>query len=164
MAIVKVINNQYYDYSTVQKVVSYVWDEAKVLNGLIASNLLYCDSVAGITEQMKDVAQELGMDKGRLIQHIVVSYDPFYENWVSPEMAFSHLRLCLKVYCPHFQWLAVVHNDKEQFDMHIVINNVDLVTGKKFATDYETLCELCFGFQCISIGGRNVCFRPVYSS
>lgn len=160
MAMIKVVNNAYYDYDTdVQNVLNYVLTSKDVVGNYISSHLVYNIGIPGIVQQMKLAATQLGKNRGRVIQHLIISFDDFYESFVDDSYAYEIVSQFMRSAFGSFQWIFAIHrNEKENLHAHAIINNVNLQTGEKIDTYNESMELLCQELLFASRGDIKKCF------
>lgn len=98
--------------------------------------------------QFKNIRELYGKNNKILAHHYVQSFSP--DDNITPEMAFEiGNRLANKI-APGFQVIVSTHMDKGHIHNHIIINSVNMVTGKKFIANNSSLAfirnesdELC---------------------
>lgn len=160
MAMIKVVNNTYYHYNTdVKNVLNYVLTSKDLVRNHICSHLLYNVSVSALVRQMKLTATQLGKNKGRVIQHLIISFDNYYEDFVDASYAYEIILTFLRNAFGTYQWIFAIHrNENENLHGHVIINNVNLQTGKKIDTYNESMELLCQELFFASLGNIKKCF------
>lgn len=161
MAMIKVVNNAYYDYDTdVQNVLNYVLTSKDVVGNYISSHLVYNIGIPSVVQQMKLTATQLGKNKGRVIQHLIISFDDYYESFVDDSFAYEIVSRFMRSAFGSFQWIFGIHrNSKGNLHAHAIINNVNLQTGKKINTYNDTMEILCQELLFASLGNLKKCFH-----
>ena len=160
MAMIKVVNNFYYNYDTdVKKVLNYVFLSNDVVGNYISTHLIYNAGIPSIIQQMKLTATQLGKNKGRVIQHLIISFDDYYEDFVDAAYAYAIVARFLRSAFSPFQWTFAIHqNSKGNLHAHVIINNVNLQTGEKINTYNNAMEILCQELLFASLGDIKKCF------
>lgn len=161
MAMLKIVNNSYFNYDTdVYNVINYVLSSKDVVGNYTSSHLLYNVGIPGIVQQMKLAATQLGKNKGRVIQHLIISFDDFYESFIDDSYAYKIVSRFMMSAFGSFQWIFTIHrNEKENLHAHAIINNVNLQTGEKIDTYNESMEVLCQELLFASLGNIKKCFH-----
>ena len=161
MAMLKIVNNTYYNYDTdVFNVLNYVLSSKDVVANYTSSHMLYNVGIPGIVQQMKLAATQLGKNKGRVIQHLIISFDDFYESFIDDSYAYKIVSRFMMSAFGSFQWIFTIHrNEKENLHAHAIINNVNLQTGEKIDTYNESMELLCQELLFASRGDIKKCFH-----
>lgn len=154
MAIMKIVNNTYPDYNSVDNLFNYILNREHGWIGDIASNLLLTIDTSFIAEQMRKVSAFFGKDNRRLVRHMVISYDPYYENWISPEQRMHNIRECMEIYFPENQWMTAMHEKDDETHIHIVYNLTNVYTGEQLCEGGGFFEKLAYGFSCHGFMGN----------
>ena len=154
MAIMKIVNNTYPDYNSVDNLFNYILNREHGWIGDIASNLLLTIDTSFIAEQMRKVSAFFGKDNRRLVRHMVISYDPYYENWISPEQRMHNIRECMEIYFPENQWMTAMHEKDCGTHIHIVYNLTNVYTGEQLCEGGGFFEKLAYGFSCHGFMGN----------
>lgn len=116
--------------------IEYITKQEKT-KGLVTMFNCYGDE-KNITSQFKYIRQFFGKDKGVLAHHYCHSFS--HDDDVTPEQVHKiTLDLVQKIAGDNFQYVVATHSDKDHIHSHIVINSVNMVTGKKWLGNQTTL-------------------------
>lgn len=148
MAIMKIVNNSYSDYNSVANLLNYILSRKNGWVGDSGSNLLLLLDGFQIAEQMRKVSAFYGKDNRRLVRHMIISYSPYYENWVTAEQRFYNIYECMKMYFPGHQWIMGMHEKEGDTHIHIVYNLTDVYTGIQLSEGQDFFEQLSYGFTC----------------
>ena len=136
MATVKSIKGGIKADMHIANAIEYITKHEKT-KGLVTMFNCYGDE-KNITSQFKYTRQIFGKDKGVLAHHYCHSFSP--DDDVTPEQVHKlTLDLVQKIAGDNFQYLIATHSDKDHIHSHIVINSVNMVTGKKWLGNQTTL-------------------------
>lgn len=100
-----------------------------------------CDGTSSeITDDFKNVRTMFNQDKGILCHHYYQSFPKKEE--ITPEQAHEFAKEFAKKAWPDFQVIISTHIDRDHIHSHFIVNNVNLVTGKKFSDNKKSLAQL----------------------
>ena len=130
MANLIIVNQKYDDIHVYGRLLNYILNPEKVLSGCIGSQFIYNNGIMGMACQMKDTAQYYGADTGRLLSHMVVSFDSAEEGWID---CWKALHIVAMAVCRCFsgQVVLAAHENTEHIHVHIILSNVEIHSGKK---------------------------------
>ncbi len=77
---------------------------------------------------MKPFNSSLGKDTGRRYIHFVISFDA----GVSSQLAFTIASESAEYFADEYQYILSVHNNTENVHAHVILNAVNVHTGKNF--------------------------------
>lgn len=126
MSIVKFANGKNRGNDALERGINYILDAEKTSSRYIASNGVGKTSAV---EDMKTVQQLLGKDTGRRYIHFVISFDA----GVSSQLAFTIASESAEYFADEYQYILSVHNNTENVHAHVILNAVNVHTGKKFS-------------------------------
>lgn len=116
--------------------IEYITKQEKT-NGLVSTFNCYGDK-KNIIAQFQYTRQIFGKDKGVLVHHYCHSFSP--DDDVTPEQVHKlTLDLMQKIAGNNFQYVVATHSDKNHIHSHIVINSVNMLTGKKWIDNQTTI-------------------------
>lgn len=116
--------------------IEYITKQEKT-KGLVSTFNCYGDK-KNIIAQFQYTRQIFGKDKGVLAHHYCHSFSP--DDDVTPEQVHKiTLDLVQKIAGDNFQYLVATHSDKDHIHSHIIINSVNMLTGKKWLGNQATL-------------------------
>lgn len=123
MAIVKFIASG----CPMNNIFPYVMNGEKTDDGALVSGI-GCSPESAL-EEFRFVKTKFGKNDGRQYYHIVQSFSP--EDKLTPETAHE-IGLKFAAFFPGFQIVVATHCDKEHLHNHLVMNSVNMETGKKY--------------------------------
>ena len=126
MSILKFVNGKNRGNDALERGINYILDSEKTSPHYITSNGADKTSAA---EDMKTVQQLLGKDTGRRYIHFVISFDA----GVSSQLAFTIASERTEYFADEYQYILSVHNNTENVHAHVILNAVNVHTGKKFS-------------------------------
>ncbi len=153
MAFAKIVDKPgYSDHDILEKVIRYITDPCKAIQGLIGGFNLLPLSAEFIIEQMEIVKIVWHKTEGKQIRHFIVSF-AYWEN-VSEIEAYRLAYYLAAYYADRYQIVYAVHEDKPNVHIHFIVNTVSYKDGLMYAEgkdDYTRLqeyifCELNTGF------------------
>jgi len=122
--------------STLSGIIDYVTNEKKTNRDLVSG--INCDQ-DNVKEQMECTKELYGKKGGRQYGHFVFSFAPGEK--VSPEKVHQlSIELAKKLFSGH-ECLIVTHIDKDTLHSHIIVNSVNMETGKKLHTTSKWLAN-----------------------
>lgn len=100
-------------------------------------------NVEGAIEQFRQVRQQHDFQKGRgEVMHLVQSWDEHDSKKMKPEEFNLMGRKLVEEYFKGHQFVVVTHTDTDHTHNHIVVNRVNMDTGKLIEKKYKHLHEL----------------------
>lgn len=148
MAVMKIVNNNYPDYSSIENLLGYILSREHGWIGNVGSNLMFSSDNIRMAEQMRKVSSFYGKDNRRLIRHMIISYDPYYESWISPEQRFYNVCCCMEIYFSKYQWIVAMHEKEGDVHIHIVYNMTNVYSGEQLHEGLDFFEQLSYGFSC----------------
>jgi len=131
MATFKVVgigqNGKYMDDTSRSDVIAYCFQPHKIPHSLIGGmgvNPLYA------AEEMVTLANSYNKDSGLRLRHWVISFSP--KEKVSLQMANAIGRQAIRFYGQTYQIIYAVHEDKNHPHIHVVMNSVSFLDGRKY--------------------------------
>lgn len=126
MSIIKFANGKNRGNNALERGINYILDSEKTSSEYITSNGVGKTSAV---EDMKTVQQLLGKDTGRRYIHFVISFDA----GVSSQLAFTVASESAEYFSDDYQYILSVHNNTKNVHAHVILNAVNVHTGKKFS-------------------------------
>lgn len=80
-------------------------------------------------QDMETIQALLGKNLGRRYIHLVISFD----KGVSEQLAYKVAEECAAYYSNEYQFVFALHTNTENLHAHIILNAVNVRTGKKFS-------------------------------
>ena len=151
MAILKVINNDYPDYNSVEHLISYVLDGANGFTGQLYSQHIYPLNSFAITRQMCYVSRFFGKDNRRLVRHIVIAYEDYLQEYIGVQNLLKNIWEFMLMYFPQNQWIIAPHEKDERIHVHIVYNLTNFYDCKQINESGGFFTQLAYGFSCHGI-------------
>lgn len=137
MLFVQIVKETYEKINDLRNVISYTFgDHCKC--GLYGAQGLLTGTAAEMCADVMKEKKEFSKDSGRMALHIIVSFDKYMMEYVTPETALRIGYDISAVCFPGFQVIFGVHDNTDNLHIHFVINTVSYCTGKKISrSSYE---------------------------
>ena len=136
MATVKSVDEGLKSDAHIVNLIDYITKPEKT-NGLVTGFNCYGDG-KNVASQYKCTRQFWDKDSEILAHHYCHSFSP--DDDITPEQVHKlTLELVQKVAGDNFQYVVATHSDKDHIHSHIVINSVNMLTGKKWLGNKTTL-------------------------
>lgn len=132
MAVIKVIDEKYYDKKSLQYVIKYATNPEKTNTVFVGSTGTNAHDTNKMIDQMMKVKR--GFDKVdgyRQLRHIVVSFDS--DENITAEKAYFIAYDIAKFYSNNYQICFGIHLDTDNIHIHFVQNTVNYMNGKLFS-------------------------------
>lgn len=126
MSILKFANGKNRGNDALERGINYILNSHKTSPEYIACNGVEQNSAV---EDMKTVQQLLGKDTGRRYIHYILSFDA----GVSPQKALTIASESAEYFADDYQYILSIHNNTENVHAHVILNAVNVHTGKKFS-------------------------------
>lgn len=141
MATFIVVNreNKYHDDQSYQDVIRYILQPQKCRHNLIGG---YAVSPEQATLEMEMLTKFWRKDHGVHLRHMVLSFTP--AEIKDPFEAYDIAINAVAFYGRTYQIIFAVHEDSDHLHIHIVMNMVSYLDGKKYAgrtDDYHAFCR-----------------------
>ena len=129
MATLKTANTtgKYHDLDSYYDTINYITQQTKTIHNYIGHIGLDAPDYAG---SMYSVAEQFGQTDGVHIRHFIVSFAPW--EAVTPDVANLIGWEIIGYLGRMFQAIFAVHEDEPQLHLHIVINAVSFIDGRKY--------------------------------
>lgn len=149
MAIIKVVKKSGKNYTSLKKVLNYVGEKACETYGINCN-----DSYKKVAYEFFETKDYFDKKEGRQYRHYIQSFSP---KEISKDKVLEIAVKWAEKSFPGHEIFIAVHDDKEHFHSHFIINTVNFETGEKL---HETACNLALKKQfndeiCISYGIDN---------
>lgn len=134
MSILKFLNGKNCGDETLKAKLDYVLNPEKINRHLIGGNGL---DVNRAYNDMMTIQTLYGKETGRRFIHYILSYDEDVELDVAAD-------ICEEVasyFSEDYQYIWAIHTNTNNIHMHVVINSVNVHTGKKFSQSQAELLK-----------------------
>lgn len=132
MSIVKFANGKNCGTEALKNGIDYILNPGKTSCELIHGNGI---SLASPYEDMYTIQTLLRKDSGRRYIHYIISFD----TGVTVETAYSISIKCANYFSEEYQYVLAVHTNTPNIHAHIIMNAVNIRTGKKFSQSKSEL-------------------------
>ena len=114
----------------------YIVDGNKTRGNALVQSFMCETEPVRAAEQFRAVRQRFGTGRSTTkAQHIIQSFSP---GEVTPERAMEIAEeLCHRLLQEQYQYVIAIHEDHEHIHAHIVVNNMNMITGKTFETEHN---------------------------
>lgn len=85
---------------------------------------------------MREVAS-LNGNQEKALWHFILSFNHFYEDWITPAIAYNITRQFV-LFFGGYQTVYAVHEDTHNVHIHFMVNATNFYDGKKFENKRET--------------------------
>ena len=120
--------------STLHLAINYIVNEEKTDEQLLVSTHK-CHESSAHTQFLR-TREEAGTKGTVLARHLIQSFLP---GEATPEMAHRiGLELCKKILKDEYEFVLSTHIDKGHIHIHIIFNNVNMVTGKCYQSNKKS--------------------------
>ena len=133
MGINKVINQPRKSHVVLARVLAYVLQDQKVIEGYLYINGPFPYAVVDSKKLYDTWVSEKklwGKDNGRMYEHHVISFHKD-EKITAKQVLDIAKKFCEKFFAS-FQYIITVHQDKDHLHAHIVVNSVSFIDGYKY--------------------------------
>ena len=131
MPIIKVVESGFKSQRDMMNLITYIIsDEKHRLNGLVGGNMVFTGSEQSVFEQMMECKRYFKKANGRYMLHLVVSFSAYEMKYIDANKAYM---IAMQI-CRFFQWyqsIFAIHQETEQLHIHIGINTVSFLDGRK---------------------------------
>lgn len=135
------INKGYKRETDVRNVVAYAVGE-HCQCGLFGAQGLLAGTADSMFLSIMEEKREFSKDGGRMVLHIIVSFDDCMKEYITPEVALRiGYDICTACF-PGFQVVFGVHDNTEHLHIHFVVNTVSYYTGKKFSRSVSEIWRM----------------------
>lgn len=134
MAVNKSAENKIKTEAGLIEALAYITNPAKISE---VSRINCSGSNSNTLDQFKLMRLAFDQNKGIIAHHFVQSFAP--NDNVTPEIVHrfgvEYAKLCF----PNYQVVVSTHVDKEHLHNHIIVNSCNMITGKKFYDNKESM-------------------------
>lgn len=134
MAVNKSAENKIKTEAGLTEALAYITNPAKISE---VSRINCSGSNSNTLDQFKLMRLAFDQNKGIIAHHFVQSFAP--NDNVTPEIVHrfgvEYAKLCF----PNYQVVVSTHIDKEHLHNHIIVNSCNMITGKKFYDNKESM-------------------------
>lgn len=134
MAVNKSAKNKIKTEAGLTEALAYITNPAKISE---VSRINCSGSNSNTLDQFKLMRLAFDQNKGIIAHHFVQSFAP--NDNVTPEIVHrfgvEYAKLCF----PNYQVVVSTHVDKDHLHNHIIVNSCNMITGKKFYDNKETM-------------------------
>lgn len=131
MPITKVVKSGYKSPEEMNNLITYIVSEERhTINGLTGGNMIFANSAMSVYQQMMDVKQYFKKCCGRYMRHIIVSFS----NDELQCLGVNEIYKIAMQICNFFRWnqtIFAIHQETGQIHIHIGINTVSFLDGRK---------------------------------
>lgn len=143
MSIFKFINSKNRGAQSLKQGIDYILNREKTVSNLVSGNGVNTNTAY---PDMKTVQTLFGKETGRSYVHFVISFD----QEVSAEKAYIVANKCCNYFASEYQYILAVHTNTENCHAHVVLNTVNIQTGKKFSQSRKEMLDFRdFVNQCL---------------
>lgn len=123
-------------YATLSKALEYITNPDKTQNGILVQNFACSNNPKVATQMFESVRNQIGTGRGKVLaRHIHQNFAP---NETTPEQAMRiGQELCRKLFDDEYQYVIATHIDKNHIHNHIIVNNVNMYTGRTLNYQFD---------------------------
>lgn len=131
MPFIKITNSGYKSPEDMMKLIDYIIsDERHETNGMTGGCMILTGSSQNIYDQMMDVKNYYNKANGRFMRHIIVSMSDTESKNIDVNSLY-HIALRICNLFSGFQTLFAIHQETGRPHIHIAINTVSFMDGRK---------------------------------
>lgn len=134
MAYMKVVernqSHKYKDNNSYRDLIQYCCNPAKAIH----TGKINLQSIETAPEEMEQAARLFKKEFGKRISHIILAFRP--GEAASMALVKQIADQCLQYYYSQYQAIYAIHKDPA-LHIHIIMNRVSLLDGKKYPDRYE---------------------------
>lgn len=131
MSIVKVVKSGYKSPEETANLINYIVSEERhAINGLVGGNMVFTGTPETVYQQMMECKQYFHKVCGRYMQHIIVSLSEVEMKYLGLEEVY---KIAMQI-SEFFRWnqtIFAIHQETGQIHIHIGINTVSFLDGRK---------------------------------
>ena len=132
---IKSTTNRYKDDEVYTDIIKYITNPKKTRSGYIVGFNVEDVATAGL--EMRELASSFNKLKGIRVRHMILSFDPKKEKDINADFAFYIGCMACRFYEDDYQMVLAVHEGRDHLHIHIVMNTVNMNTGKKHPGDKQ---------------------------
>lgn len=134
MAVNQTAENKIKTEAGLTEALAYITNPAKISE---VSRLNCSGSNSNTLDQFRLLRLAFNQNKGIIAHHFIQSFAP--NDNVTPEtvhrFGVEYAKLCF----PNYQVVVSTHVDKEHLHNHIIVNSCNMITGRKYYDNKETM-------------------------
>lgn len=134
MAVNQSAENKIKTVAGLTEALAYITNPAKIYE---VSRINCSGSNSNTLEQFRLLRLAFNQNKGIIAHHFIQSFSP--NDNITPEtvhrFGVEYAKLCF----PNYQVVVSTHIDKEHLHNHIIVNSCNMITGKKFYDNKESM-------------------------
>lgn len=134
MAVNQSAENKIKTVAGLTEALAYITNPAKIYE---VSRINCSGSNSNTLEQFRLLRLAFNQNKGIIAHHFIQSFSP--NDNITPEtvhrFGVEYAKLCF----PNYQVVVSTHVDKEHLHNHIIVNSCNMITGKKFYDNKESM-------------------------
>lgn len=139
MSVLKIVTEQYVNPDALEKVIDYVFRNAKLIGGLQVDPY-------HAAEQMHLCKELWFQNNGKQLRHFVVCFNESESKHIYSEVSLEYgaYRAC-EFYSDEYQIIFGIHRNNHtnnNWHIHFVVNNVSFLTGKRLRENNRHDLEL----------------------
>lgn len=134
MSIIKFANGKNSGTYALKQGIDYILNPDKTNNIWIAGNGI---NLSSPYEDMHTIQTLYRKSTGRSYIHYIISFD----KDVYASVAFETACDCASYFADDYQYILALHTNTDNIHAHIILNTVDVRTGKKFSQSRKELLE-----------------------
>lgn len=141
MPIVKAVNNIYGNKNDLKNLVAYAIKPSKCREGVYGAQGVLKSNAENMWRQMQDIKEYYRKTERKQAYHYIVSFD-------KEEMLHIGLKESLEIgykvcgFFHGFQAVFGVHTNEENLHIHLILNPVSYINGKKYTMNKSGLSDL----------------------
>lgn len=151
MSLIKITDNSYNDANALSDVFSYCGNVNKCVSW---KGLGIClNNIHTAIDSMRVVQKIYGKEKGKHLYHIIISVDRKMYVRNKQELnskidtericrSLIGMQICEYIYNMGFQNAYFLHDDSEYLHLHIIVNSVSYINGKKLTNLYRFVNDI----------------------
>ena len=134
MAVNQSAENKIKTVAGLTEALSYITNPAKIYE---VSRINCSGSNSNTLEQFRLLRLAFNQNKGIIAHHFIQSFSP--NDNITPETVHRFGVEYVKQCFPNYQVVVSTHIDKEHLHNHIIVNSCNMITGKKFYDNKESM-------------------------
>ena len=134
MAVNQTAENKIKTVAGLTEALAYITNPAKIYE---VSRINCSGSNSNTLEQFRLLRLAFNQNKGIIAHHFIQSFSP--NDNITPETVHRFGVEYVKQCFPNYQVVVSTHIDKEHLHNHIIVNSCNMITGKKFYDNKESM-------------------------
>ena len=134
---IRIVNSGYKSTREMQNLLNYIVAEPRhETKGLVGGNGILVGSAQEVYTQMMEIKRYYQKTDGYMLRHIFISLSEDEMEYIGgTELYIIGMRVCNLF--PRYQSLFAIHFEKKHLHLHIAINTVSYVDGRKLQLPLE---------------------------